>query len=140
MADPDEIHEWIKKVEEDYEGALHLSRRGKKPLPDLVCFHSQQCAEKYLKAFLIFHDTPFPKTHDLLMLLDLSIPHHPALELQRELFEFLNPYSVQFRYPGYETTADEANTAVSTMKEIRTLFKNCIPLNFKTKQNSISMT
>ena len=133
MADPIEVREWIKKAEEDYEGALHLSRRKKKPLPDLVCFHSQQCAEKYLKAFLIFHDTPFPKTHDLLMLLDLSIPHHPALELQRDLFEFLNPYSVQFRYPGYETTPEEANTAMVTVKEIRALFKNNIPVNLQVR-------
>jgi len=41
MRDPDEVREWIKKAESDYAGALHIHRRRKKPLPDLVCFHCQ---------------------------------------------------------------------------------------------------
>ncbi len=122
-----EVREWIKKAEADYEGAIHLSRRRKKPLPDLVCFHCQQCAEKYLKAFLIFHKTPFPKTHDLLLLLDLSSPFQSSLELHRELFEFLNPYSVQFRYPGEETTLEEAKAALVTMKKIRKICRDILP-------------
>ncbi len=45
MQSPDEIREWIEKAENDFEGALDLSRRRKNPLPDLVCFHCQQSAE-----------------------------------------------------------------------------------------------
>lgn len=52
MREAAEVREWLKKAEEDFAGALHLSRRRKKPLPDLVCFHCQQAAEKFLKAFL----------------------------------------------------------------------------------------
>ena len=39
MLDLEEVREWIKKAEDDFEGALHLLRRRKKHLPDLVCFH-----------------------------------------------------------------------------------------------------
>jgi HEPN domain-containing protein len=33
--------------------------------PDIVCFHAQQAAEKYLKAYLVFLEQDFPKTHAL---------------------------------------------------------------------------
>jgi len=37
------IEEWIYKAEEDFESALYLVKKPKKPIPDIVCFHSQQC-------------------------------------------------------------------------------------------------
>ena len=37
----------------------------KEIFPDIICFHSQQSAEKYLKAYLVFLDQDFPKTHAL---------------------------------------------------------------------------
>ncbi|NUO82559.1 HEPN domain-containing protein [candidate division KSB1 bacterium] len=83
---------------------VHLQRRRTKPLPDLVCFHCQQAAEKYLKAFLILHEAAFPKTHDLVSLLELCVPFQPEIELLREPMELLNPYSVCFRYPGEESS------------------------------------
>lgn len=47
------IDDWVQKAEADYQGAVALNRRRKVPLPDLVCYHCQQCGEKYLKAFLV---------------------------------------------------------------------------------------
>jgi HEPN domain-containing protein len=43
------LQEWIRKAEEDYTAATVLARRRKHPTPSVVCFHCQQCAEKYLK-------------------------------------------------------------------------------------------
>jgi HEPN domain-containing protein len=48
--------EWVQKAEEDYQAALALSRLRKRPTPNAVSFHCQQCAEKYLKAFLVSKD------------------------------------------------------------------------------------
>lgn len=42
------------------------------PLLSLVRFHSQQAAEKALKSYLTVHQTPYPRTHDLGELIDLS--------------------------------------------------------------------
>ncbi len=39
---------------------------------DTVCFHAQQCVEKYLKAVLVSEAIDFPKTHDLEELMDRS--------------------------------------------------------------------
>jgi HEPN domain-containing protein len=44
--------EWTKKAEGDYRAAMALARQRKVPLHDQVCFHCQQCSEKYLKAVL----------------------------------------------------------------------------------------
>ena len=63
-----EVAEWVEKAEEDYDGALVLMRQHTRPLPNLVCFHAQQCAEKYIKAALVNHKTSFPNTHDLITL------------------------------------------------------------------------
>lgn len=51
----DSLEEWIRKAEQDFEYARMGIRRRKSPLYDGVCFHAQQCAEKYLKAFLVRH-------------------------------------------------------------------------------------
>ena len=53
--------EWIKKAEGDYAAATILSRRRKVPLHDHVCFHCQQSAEKYLKAFSLLAQSPNQK-------------------------------------------------------------------------------
>ncbi len=46
-------------------GAQHLIEI-KQDLPlDTVCFHVQQCAEKYIKAYLIYCEIDFKKSHDL---------------------------------------------------------------------------
>jgi HEPN domain-containing protein len=43
--------EWVQKAEGDFLVAQKMLRARKQPVYDAVCFHSQQCAEKYLKAF-----------------------------------------------------------------------------------------
>ena len=37
------VEEWIYKAEEDFESALHLVKKDRKPVPDSICFHCQQC-------------------------------------------------------------------------------------------------
>ena len=46
---------------------------------DSVCFHAQQCAEKYLKARLQDLGIIVPKTHDLTQLLELLLATEPML-------------------------------------------------------------
>src|SRR5512133_693193 len=67
MSDPSDQFDWVEYAEEDLIMAKSALRRSK-PLTTSSCFHSQQCAEKYLKAILVSRDIEFPKTHDLLIL------------------------------------------------------------------------
>jgi HEPN domain-containing protein len=96
--------EWVQKAEEDYQAALALSRLRKRPTPNAVSFHCQQCAEKYLKAFLVSKDVKFPKTHDLLELHRLCLSVDSSFEFIGDLLDKLNPYSIGYRYPGEDVT------------------------------------
>jgi uncharacterized protein len=62
----------------------------KVPVHDGVCFHCQQCAEKYLKALMEELGLPVPKTHDLDLLLRALLPHHPTLRSLRRGLLFLS--------------------------------------------------
>jgi hypothetical protein len=44
--------EWIEKAEGDFRTARRELQAKRLPNYDAVCFHAQQCAEKYLKARL----------------------------------------------------------------------------------------
>ncbi len=70
--------EWIDKAEGDFATGLRESRVRKDPNYDSVCFHAQQCVEKYLKGKLQEETIKFPKTHDLEKLLDLLLPIEPS--------------------------------------------------------------
>ena len=40
-------------------------------ITETICYHCQQSAEKALKAFLVKHQIEFPKTHNLMVLINL---------------------------------------------------------------------
>ena len=63
-----ETARWVRKAEEDWRGVRDLTS-AQPPLRDLVCFHCQQSAEKYLKSLLQELGAPVPRTHDLVALL-----------------------------------------------------------------------
>jgi len=77
-----EVIEWVDKAEGDFVSAKREYQARKKPNFDATCFHAQQSAEKYLKAYLQALNIPIPKTHDLVRLLS-EIPPTPALESLR---------------------------------------------------------
>jgi len=61
-------------------------------------FHAQQSAEKALKAWLSLRGTPYPKTHDLRVLLRLlELNKEPGWEQHVEIVD-LTDFAVQFRY------------------------------------------
>ena len=53
--------EWVSKAENDFEVAHLVRFRAELPIADAICFHGQQCAEKYLKAFLQEQRIRFPQ-------------------------------------------------------------------------------
>lgn len=93
------LAEWIEKAEDDY-AVSKREMNVKDGSPNAVCFHSQQLAEKYFKAFLFKNEVDFPKTHDLIELLRLSIKLNPSIEKCRKELDRLQDYAVLYRYPG----------------------------------------
>ena len=45
--------DWVGKAENDFINAVHTLKLGADGPTDTVCFHCQQCVEKYLKALLV---------------------------------------------------------------------------------------
>ena len=119
--------EWIEKAEADFKGAEGMNRR-KVPLPDLVCFHCQQCIEKYLKAYLIQQGETPPRTHDLAELLSRSISYDATFSALRTPALTLNLYSVGYRYPGDTATVVEAKEAMRTTRSLRKILRRHLGL------------
>ena len=63
------VKRWIFRAENDLKIAKD-ELNTELPATDLICFHPQQCVEKYLKTFLIFHNKRLKKTHDLAVLIE----------------------------------------------------------------------
>ena len=114
-----DVRDWVVKAEEDYEVARALLRKHSLGVNNAICFHAQQCAEKYLKAFLVLYRIAFPKTHDLLDLLELAKRADTTLELLRSDLIQLEPYAVEFRYPGEHATRNDARRSAQVMSHIR---------------------
>ena len=86
---------------------------------DAVCFHAQQCAEKYLKAHLQEHEVPFRRTHDLSDLLDSAVTIRPNWEHLREDLNALTLFAVEYRYPGEAADRSEAAEALERCRNVR---------------------
>ena len=112
--------EWVAKAEGDFATAGRELRARRLPNYDAVCFHSQQMAEKLLKAFLQEHGSAFPKTHNLIALVELCLPIDGSFEVQRDALIWLDRYAVQFRYPGESAERDEARRAYNLATQFRT--------------------
>src|SRR5262245_51906020 len=102
--------QWVEYAEEDWQVARDLA--GKTPPPrNAVCFHCQQCAEKYLKALLQEVGAPVPRTHDIEDLVDLLLPHDATLKSLRR-GAGLTKYAVEYRYPRMRATTRQMESAL----------------------------
>ncbi len=110
---------WVEKAEGDFATAAREIRVRKSPNYDAVCFHAQQCAEKYVKALLQESEISFGKTHHLIALLELMLSVEQSWELLRPHLQSLNAYSVSVRYPGEVADKAAAREALDLAKTIR---------------------
>ena len=110
--------QWLIKAEHDLITAKQTLSM-KSPPTDTPCFHAQQAVEKSLKALLTFHGVEFPKTHDLLVLLDFANKFTDKFEIFREKMAEMNSYAVETRYPGdfYEPPIEDAMEALNTAED-----------------------
>jgi len=111
---------WFAKAADD----LELARRAlgpDRPIPDLACYHAQQCAEKYLKGYLVAHGVSFRFVHDLGYLIDLCTGLDPAFADLMPAAITLNPYVGAVRYPAeaaQEPDIPKAQDAIRRARQI----------------------
>jgi HEPN domain-containing protein len=125
--------EWVDKAEGDFRTASREARARKYPNYDAVCFHCQQCAEKFLKAYLQERGQRFPPVHDLIELLELCLPYDGTFELQRDLLKDLTRYAVEFRYPGELATKEDARAALQAVRMVRAFVRQKLGLTDEVK-------
>ena len=121
----DLVNKWIKKAEKDLLTAeRELSFED--PITESVCFHSQQCVEKYLKAFLVHHQIYFTKTHRIMDLLELCATTEASFKDKLEDADTLTDYAVEVRYPdiGLEPGIEDAEEAFEIAKKVKEFVLN----------------
>ena len=119
--------EWVQKAEGDYT-TVKLLQESPISSKDVICFHAQQCIEKYLKAWLQEANIPFSKTHDLATLLDLIVPTIPAWQAWYSDFLMISEHAVDPRYPGKFATDSEAEQAVEICIKVRQVVRSELEL------------
>jgi HEPN domain-containing protein len=116
------VSEWIQRAENDFDTVEILLKENSKSY-EIICFHCQQCIEKYLKAFLIANNKSFPKIHDLVKLTGICNEVDTSFsELSEDLAE-LNEYAVATRYPGEVVDIKDVKNSYRITKEARKFLK-----------------
>jgi HEPN domain-containing protein len=111
--------EWVNKAEGDYVTAGRELRARKSPNYDAVCFHTQQCAEKYLKAVLQENEKHIPKIHNLIELMLLCEKSDSSFEMLRADLVTMERFSVRTRYPGETAEKEDARSAFAAAVAVR---------------------
>ena len=110
---------WLAKAEDDVlviESIVSAPR----VLWEAVAFHAQQAAEKFLKGLLAGKGTQPPKTHDLVVLVELASKHDPSLAQFQDHARTLNSMYISSRYPSTPSpTEAQARQCVEIAKQIR---------------------
>lgn len=92
---------WLAKAEDDL-AAARIILGGSLSSWGNSSFHSQQAAEKALKALLVRHQVNFPRGHDIAALLLLAESRAPGIAAALNRAQTLTTYAVETRYPGSE--------------------------------------
>jgi HEPN domain-containing protein len=114
------IREWRRKADHD-RGMAKLAIDAHSEFSDGICFHSEQAAEKDLKAICILLNIDFKRIHDLAYLLDIINEKEPVDDNFYDFAEKLQQYAVEVRYPEMinDPTYEEAIEAYDISLKFR---------------------
>ena len=91
------IKNWLFRANEDIAVINDLTNFGTEYYTSTICFHAQQATEKFLKAFLVYHNIDFPRTHDVDYLI------YECQKINENAFNIdlksLTDFGVSVRYP-----------------------------------------
>jgi HEPN domain-containing protein len=116
----DFIKEWIYEANNDLGLAeFVIDNDGK--YYDLVCFHCQQAAEKYLKAYIIYLRLHYEKVHDLKYLLNVIEKKREVPKELKRYADLLNEYTIDSRYPDYwhDPTLEETKECIKAAHDFK---------------------
>jgi HEPN domain-containing protein len=121
--------EWVAKAEGDFATMEREAHVAENPNFEAICFHAQQCTEKYLKARLCEAGIAFGKVHNLVALLVHILDLEPSWESYREDFAYLSAFAVSVRYPGDSADQDNAIDARRRCRAFRDAARRSLGLS-----------
>ncbi|MFA5994932.1 MAG: HEPN domain-containing protein [Patescibacteria group bacterium] len=124
------VQEWLDKANNDELNAQSILKH-KDGTPSGVCFLSQQMAEKYLKAFLMFHKKPLQKIHALDRLLESCIEINNDLSTLKDDVIFLTDFYISTRYPADipDSSWNDAEHALTAAKHVKDVIIKTLALS-----------
>jgi len=119
MDNRDIAKEWFTIAEADLASAEFLKKM--RPIPiEIICYHCQQSAEKYLKGFLALNGENIKKTHDLLRLNKVCQKYDTNFKTIEEDCLMLTDYGVNVRYPfPMDVNESDMTLALKTAQKIK---------------------
>jgi HEPN domain-containing protein len=122
----------FKKARVDLHSAkilLELFGNGDKELElEIVYFHMQQCAEKFIKTLLDFNKVKFPHTHDLEDLIYLLQTNKIDSIDKIESLIPLSEYAVEGRYAVIHDDLDDTDAYLKLLNELLVFVKKEVGL------------
>lgn len=118
MNNRDVAQEWFKVAEMVLASAEYL--RNMRPVPlEIICYHSQQAAEKFLKGYLAYQGEPVHKTHDLLLLNKCCAAFDISFKKIENQCLQLTDFGVNVRYPfSLEVNENDAMEALKHARQV----------------------
>jgi len=129
--------EWLDHSAEDLDLAdLH---RENPAFSRSVAYHSQQAVEKALKAYLVWRDVPYRKTHELASLVQQCAALDPDFRSLPPRVGSLSRYAITGRYPqtGEEINPGVAAEALSLARETVRFILDRLPPEARSPRLSI---
>ena len=120
------VREWMDKAEGDYRTARREFQTADEPNYDAVCFHAQQCVEKWMKAVLIHNSVDPPRIHNLERLYESLQSVCPNVTLDIEELRDLTGVGMAVRYPGEAADREDAAKALAICEGLRDALKKLL--------------
>jgi HEPN domain-containing protein len=121
------VEEWVSFAERDVMTAEEIIDNPL--LTRIVAFHCQQAIEKYFKGYLLEHDKPLIRIHNLSKLYEMT-KKIKDLEIDEDILVRINDTYIEDRYPGDlgmlpdgVPTNEEAQSFLQFAKEIEAKIK-----------------
>ena len=127
MCENNIVNEWVRLSDMDMATARHMYDTYNPTPLEIICFHSQQAAEKILKCYLVSREIETPKTHDMRILCDMCNEIDDNINDIYEVAVLLTRYSVIPRYPAeINLIKQDAENAMEHAKKVIEFIKNIL--------------
>ena len=128
MSEHSIVTEWLRYAHNDLVVAKHCIEDMHPKQSEIASYHCQQCAEKALKAFLIYKDIDPPKIHDLKVLCKICQDIDASFAGIASQCAHLTPYGVTVRYPDeLSPNEDMVKLAINEAQQVYELAAFCCP-------------